>query len=258
MSNRGEFHKDVMEEEDRYQIYNAQLHSEEKKFMQGTMPQYYSLVRKSKIDSIIEANRNLMPEGGEVVQTARGKYKKPSGTFESSFGKAKTTKELSEMYKKCESIINLLIAHPFADQFTQPVNYQALQLYDYPSIVNEAVDFASIKLKLEAKKYPNLGEFVAEVRKVFSNSFLYYPRHSAMYLSTVTMSEYFESLNHEFLNPTQSTEELLNLNSRMKKLANKVKSYGNTRGLHLKPMNERPMTLEEKKELCYFIKGTYG
>lgn len=47
-----------------------------------------------------------------------------------------------------KDVLEKIMSHKLAYQFIHPVDWQALGLYDYPSIIPEPIDLTTIKTKL--------------------------------------------------------------------------------------------------------------
>lgn len=243
-----------MEEDSEF--YTVLLDGDQKKYIQGFLPQGYSLVRASKIEKLITENRTTLPENSlQQSQGRAAKTKRTTATLEIGFSRAKNTREINERMRKCESILNLLMAHPFADPFMVPVNHKSLGLHDFTTKIKEPMDFTSIRLKLINRKYPNSQEFVADVRKTFANAFLYYPYHSTQYNMAAEVSEYFERLNTEILNAGYDLEDVLVANTKVRTVGNKVKELTNQKVGQFKTVSDKPMAMHEKKELQGLITG---
>mmetsp|Transcript_29164 Transcript_29164/g.36191 ORF Transcript_29164/g.36191 Transcript_29164/m.36191 type:complete len:86 (+) Transcript_29164:1504-1761(+) len=57
--------------------------------------------------------------------------------------------------------------------FANPVDYLALGILDYPNVVKNPMDFATIKGKLKDQKYQRIQEFMGDMELVFHNCRLY-------------------------------------------------------------------------------------
>jgi len=57
--------------------------------------------------------------------------------------------------------------------FLEPVNPEKLQIADYFDIIQNPMDFGTIKEKLSHHKYLNMQHFLQDVELVFSNCILY-------------------------------------------------------------------------------------
>ncbi|KAI7819147.1 Bromodomain-containing protein [Gamsiella multidivaricata] len=63
----------------------------------------------------------------------------------------------------------------FMYPFMEPVDWEALQIPDYPRIIKNPMDIGSIRQKLESDQYDNAGEFEADVRLVLYNCYKFNP-----------------------------------------------------------------------------------
>ena len=57
--------------------------------------------------------------------------------------------------------------------FANPVDYISLGIPDYPTIVQNPMDFSTIKGKLRDHKYQRIEEFMGDMELVFHNCRLY-------------------------------------------------------------------------------------
>lgn len=57
--------------------------------------------------------------------------------------------------------------------FANPVDYVALKILDYPTLVKNPMDFATIKTKLKETKYERIDDFMEDMELVFYNCKLY-------------------------------------------------------------------------------------
>ena len=201
--------------------------------------------------------------GAEARRTSRNtkSFKEYSGEL-ASLGQ-KGNKAHIETMKKCEQVLNQLCSHRSSDPFLEPVNPIAQGLHDYTSIVKDPMDLGTIRKKLKGKEYLKISQFVADVRKVFSNSCLYNQKASQVYLMTLEMSEYFEKLNREVLeNTVAGSEDLNKINDEIRDAMLKGKAFvpktsilGATNQKITYENFDKPMTLDEKKNLCQMIKS---
>ena len=70
--------------------------------------------------------------------------------------------------------------HECALIFSEPVDHVALGIPDYPEIVKTPMDLGTVKRKLDAGEYDEVGPsgFVADAQLAFENCLLYNPRGS--------------------------------------------------------------------------------
>ena len=163
--------------------------------------------------------------------------------------------------RKCLKILSLLKKHQFSFPFLKPVDPLALQVPDYFDIVKEPMDLGTVERNLRNGLYGMPSQFSSDVRKIWNNSFLYNAKGSDIYHMTITMSNYFEKLFSEVESNTGS-ETYIELHKKVEKLTKEIKE------LHTKnpnpnakqhktvnQMNEKPMTLQEKRNLGQNIRN---
>lgn len=75
--------------------------------------------------------------------------------------------------KAAQRLLTTLQRNQKAYIFGQPVNYQELNIPDYPDIVKNPMDFGTIKTKLKEHKYERIQDFMADMDLVFHNCKLY-------------------------------------------------------------------------------------
>ena len=153
----------------------------------------------------------------------------------------------TDALKKMLSILHKLQKHPYAGPFLQPVD--AAVVPDYSDYVKDPVDLSTVESRLRAGRYTSAYEFSSDVRRVWSNSFLYNAQGSELYRATVELSAYFESLfrGHENLLFTDRNDAIEELYKQVEALKREIKDIKGT-----KPSgkaHDRPMTLQEKKVL---------
>ncbi|KAI1321818.1 hypothetical protein EDD11_000094 [Mortierella claussenii] len=76
--------------------------------------------------------------------------------------KEAVTKHMDRILKKC-------VNHKHAAPFLEPVDWKALNLPNYPVLIKNPMDFATIRKKLVAGKYITMDEFADDVRLVCQN-----------------------------------------------------------------------------------------
>ena len=84
-----------------------------------------------------------------------------------SSGKRRWQKSCQQILKKCTA------ARKLAWPFLEPVNWEVLNIPDYPVIIKHPIDLRTIETKLNAGQVETPDEFVALVRTVFRNAYVY-------------------------------------------------------------------------------------
>lgn len=74
---------------------------------------------------------------------------RPSKKSRKSGGGDSTVKiaKLSEPLQECNQILKFFQTRPDADAFTEPVDWEAFGLMDYPEIITHPMDLGSVQVK---------------------------------------------------------------------------------------------------------------
>lgn len=75
--------------------------------------------------------------------------------------------------KAASRLMQNLQRNPRAYIFAEPVDWEALKIPDYPSIVKKPMDFGTIKQKLKEHQYGRIQDFMEDMELVFYNCKLY-------------------------------------------------------------------------------------
>ena len=75
----------------------------------------------------------------------------------------------SDDIKKLEKVFTSIEADPQAYDFLEPVDYVALNILDYPSIIKTPMDLGTVKSNLKDKKYPTFLEFFSDIDLIWTN-----------------------------------------------------------------------------------------
>jgi bromodomain-containing factor 1 len=78
-----------------------------------------------------------------------------------------------EQLKHCRQIIKELKHHRDADPFAAPVDYVAMNLPDYPTIIKKPMDLQTAERKLDNVEYSSIDDFYDDIELIFSNCNLY-------------------------------------------------------------------------------------
>lgn len=100
--------------------------------------------------------------------------------------------EIAESLRKMAKIVNNLSARADCEPFREPVDWKALELYDYPKIIKKMMDLGTIKRKLEKGKYSDAAECADDVRLVWKNCMTYNADGSDFYRLGDSYSKRFE------------------------------------------------------------------
>lgn len=163
----------------------------------------------------------------------------------------------SDAYRKITGILRKLQRHPLAGPFLEPVDLSCVP--DYLDVVREPMDLSTVDRKLAEGKYTSAYEFSADVRKIWSNAFLYNGQDTELYHITVALSSYFESLfkGNENLLLTDRNDAIEGLYKQLEALKKEIKDI---KGPKAPPRSvvvqaDKPMSLQEKKVLGQNIRA---
>lgn len=106
-------------------------------------------------------------------------------------GAAKIAK-LSEPLQECYQILKFFQQRPDADAFTEPVDWEAYGLMDYPEIITHPMDLGTIQTKLEDGKYGSPNDFSKDMRLVWKNAMTYNRPDSDIFETAEKLAKLFE------------------------------------------------------------------
>lgn len=161
-----------------------------------------------------------------------------------------------EAFKKCEKVLALLKKHEQSADFLYPVSIPG-----YSNVIKEPMDLSTIEKKLRAGGYESSSAFAADIRKVWSNAWMYNEPGSSIYKAAIGISGYFEDLMKEIedvqFTPTNS-EQIQQLKKQVNKAneaLRKITGGGlqRTNSIGSRKPVERPMTSKERSILAQNI-----
>lgn len=100
--------------------------------------------------------------------------------------------EIAESLRKMAKMVTNLCARADCEPFREPVDWKALELFDYPKIIKKMMDLGTIKRKLEKGKYSDAAECADDVRLVWKNCMTYNADGSDFYRLGESYSKRFE------------------------------------------------------------------
>ena len=74
-----------------------------------------------------------------------------------------------EEKKKLDKIFNLMENDPQAIDFLVPVDYVALNILDYPTIITHPMDLGTVKKNLENGEYKLFQDFMSDINLIWKN-----------------------------------------------------------------------------------------
>lgn len=101
-------------------------------------------------------------------------------------------KPMSEEMRRCFDILVYMMANPNAEPFLEPVDWQALGLPTYPTIVKNPMDLGTIKHRLLNGQIPNPSKFADLMRLVWKNSMKFNEAGSVIHILSQSLLDEFE------------------------------------------------------------------
>ena len=75
----------------------------------------------------------------------------------------------TEDEQKAYQLISLLELHKEIADFQQPVDYIALQIPEYPTIIKNPMDIGTVKQKIQDNQYTNLNGILEDIQLIWDN-----------------------------------------------------------------------------------------
>lgn len=97
-----------------------------------------------------------------------------------------------EALKRMSKLTQWLLSRPDALPFAEPVDWRALELFDYPKIVRKPMDLGTVKRKLDKHQYEDIEECAQDIRLIWNNCKTYNADGSDFYLLAESLSKRFE------------------------------------------------------------------
>jgi len=99
---------------------------------------------------------------------------------------------VDELFEFCQKIMSSLLEHESGWPFLAPVDVVALRLPDYLTIITHPMDLGTINRKLNDQEYRRIGEFIIDVRLVWSNCKRYNNEQLEVHKLAVLLEKLFE------------------------------------------------------------------
>ncbi|CAO3702822.1 unnamed protein product [Rhizopus stolonifer] len=104
----------------------------------------------------------------ELVKPSQEQFEEIDTEVSFSKGKNNMTRD---QIKYCGAIMRNLKKHRDAAPFLHPVDYQKMNIPDYPKIIIHPMDFATVDRKLNSAQYESVEQWIHDIRLVFNNCF---------------------------------------------------------------------------------------
>ncbi|KAA3672413.1 E1A/CREB-binding protein [Paragonimus westermani] len=99
----------------------------------------------------------------------------------------------NELLRHFMPVVEKISKEKDAEPFLQPVDWESLEIYDYPQIVSHPMDLSTIRKKLENREYKEPWDVVDDFWLMFNNAWLYNKKTSKVYKTCTKLAEIFET-----------------------------------------------------------------
>jgi len=89
-------------------------------------------------------------------------------------------------------LVNSFFSRSDCIPFREPVDWRALELWDYPQIITKMMDLGTVKRKLERGQYQTAAECADDIRLIWTNCMTYNADGSDFFLLAESFSKRFE------------------------------------------------------------------
>lgn len=149
--------------------------------------------------------------------------------------------------------------HKYIEPFLWPVDPVALNIPDYPQIIKEPMDLATVEKKLKSHEYNTYAEFEEDMSKIWRNALTYNPSNSPIHRITMEIKSHFEKINTEDRENekyNKMRDGILKIEKKFNGAQNKSAAMRNNKSFNFKNSGmEHPLTYQEKKNLSTMIRS---
>eukprot|EP00124_Ichthyophonus_hoferi_P004285 Ihof_evm2s454 gene=Ihof_evmTU2s454 len=136
----------------------------------------------------------------------------------------------NQLYYLENTLIKAIWKHKDSWPFQKPVDWQTLNIPDYPNIIKHPMDLGHIRKRLEGRTYKSAQEAIADIQLTFSNCHVYNPPGS----DVVVMCERLEAMFARKLEKMPPVEKELSAEEEMQLWANLMAKREADRKLRIK------------------------
>jgi hypothetical protein len=97
-----------------------------------------------------------------------------------------------EQWKWCNNTLKALRKHKSSGPFLEPVDIVKFNIPDYPNIVKHPMDLGTVQVKVNTQQYSTIDDFVADVRLIFSNCYLFNGHDSPISIMATELEKAFD------------------------------------------------------------------
>lgn len=95
-----------------------------------------------------------------------------------------------ELLAQCKAVVRDLRKHKDCGPFLEPVDWKALGIKDYPTIIKRPMDLGTIMKRLDAGQYTSVLDMAADIDLVWSNAMTYNQDESYIYTIAAELKNY--------------------------------------------------------------------
>jgi len=117
----------------------------------------------------------------KMAEVRPGPLREGGGASKSSGGSSGQEALSGESLAGCKKVVRDLRAHKDAGPFLEPVDWKALGIKDYPTIIKRPMDLGTVMKRLEGGQYTSVHDVAADVDLVWSNAMTYNQDESYIY-----------------------------------------------------------------------------
>lgn len=90
---------------------------------------------------------------------------------------------------KLQQLLSGLINAYDSIAFREPVDWKALNLMDYPTIITNPMDLSTVKRKIATKSYENVEDCLEDINLIWENAKTYNPKEHVKYIHNLGYSQ---------------------------------------------------------------------
>ncbi|EGR31679.1 hypothetical protein IMG5_104550 [Ichthyophthirius multifiliis] len=117
-----------------------------------------------------------------------------------------------EESKKLNQMTNQLFSNSDSSEFRQPVDWQGLQLIDYPTIIKNPMDLGKVRDKLKENEYVYVEECLDDIQLIWDNCKNYNAQGSWIFKLAEKLEKYFRNMIKNYLPSIQFQAQIMIIN----------------------------------------------
>ncbi|KAJ2963288.1 hypothetical protein NQZ79_g1638 [Umbelopsis isabellina] len=122
---------------------------------------------------IAQSNQSVTHPANQVTDYQQSSTATPMQLDSSQSAAPAAAPITKEQWKWCNNTLKALRKHKSSGPFLEPVDIVKFNIPDYPNIVKHPMDLGTVQAKVNSQQYCTIDEFVADVRLIFSNCYLF-------------------------------------------------------------------------------------